>query len=60
LVDAETILLEEPAVGVAPGQTAVMYEGEDVTAAGTIVSTEGWGCSSATGLQNGGLIGPVV
>ncbi len=33
------IILEEAAIGVAPGQTAVMYDGEVVTLAGTIVST---------------------
>lgn len=33
------VILEEPAYGVAPGQTAVMYDGEVVTLAGTIMST---------------------
>lgn len=42
LVGEETIVLEEPAMGVAPGQTAVIYEGENVVAAGTIVDTEPW------------------
>jgi tRNA-specific 2-thiouridylase len=32
------IILEEAAFGVAPGQTAVMYDGEVVTLAGTIMS----------------------
>lgn len=34
-----SIILEEPAFGVAPGQTAVMYEGDAVILAGTIRST---------------------
>ncbi|OFW57192.1 MAG: tRNA 2-thiouridine(34) synthase MnmA [Actinobacteria bacterium RBG_16_64_13] len=42
MVGGETIVLEEPATGVAPGQTAVVYEGDSVIAAGTIVSTKGW------------------
>lgn len=37
-----TIVLEEPAYGVAPGQTAVLYEGENVVLAGTIADTEPW------------------
>jgi tRNA-specific 2-thiouridylase len=43
MADAETIVLETPVVGVAPGQTAVMYAGDLVMLAGTIASTEGWG-----------------
>ena len=42
LTDPETIVLEEPATGVSPGQTAVVYDGESVVMAGTIRSTEGW------------------
>jgi tRNA-specific 2-thiouridylase len=42
LVDPQRIVLEQPVLGVAPGQTAVLYEGEDVVLAGTIQSTEEW------------------
>ncbi len=38
----ETIVLEEPATGVSPGQTAVVYDGDAVVMAGTICSTERW------------------
>jgi tRNA-specific 2-thiouridylase len=41
-----TVVLEEPAVGVSPGQTAVLYEGEMVLMAATIRSSEPW-----TGVQ---------
>jgi tRNA-specific 2-thiouridylase len=40
LRDAGTIVLERPASGVASGQTAVLYEGEHVVLAGTILGTE--------------------
>jgi tRNA-uridine 2-sulfurtransferase len=40
MTDSSTIVFDEPAMGVAPGQTAVVYEGENVVAAGTIVETE--------------------
>jgi tRNA-uridine 2-sulfurtransferase len=36
------VTLGEPASGVAPGQTAVVYEADEVLVAGTIVSTRGW------------------
>jgi tRNA-uridine 2-sulfurtransferase len=36
------VTLREPASGVAAGQTAVVYEGDEVVVAGTIVSTRGW------------------
>jgi tRNA-uridine 2-sulfurtransferase len=36
---ALTIALEHPAIGVAPGQTAVLYEADQVVVAGTIAST---------------------
>jgi tRNA-specific 2-thiouridylase len=36
------IILQEPAFGVAPGQTAVLYEGDNVVLAGTIAKTERW------------------
>jgi tRNA-uridine 2-sulfurtransferase len=39
LTGATQVVFEEPATGVAPGQTAVIYEGENVIAAGTIVET---------------------
>lgn len=39
--DAMTVALAEPAYGVAPGQTAVVYAGAHVVAAGTIAGTEG-------------------
>ncbi len=35
------VVLERPEGGVAPGQTAVVYEGDRVVLAGTIASTEG-------------------
>ncbi|MBN1321883.1 MAG: tRNA 2-thiouridine(34) synthase MnmA [Thermoleophilia bacterium] len=38
----ETIVLEEPLKGIAPGQTAVLYEGDAVVLAGTIVATQAW------------------
>jgi tRNA-specific 2-thiouridylase len=37
-----SIVLEEPASGVAPGQTAVLYEGGEVLLAGTILATGRW------------------
>lgn len=40
--DWETVVLHEPAQGIAPGQTAVVYEEDRVVLAGTIVSAEGW------------------
>jgi tRNA-specific 2-thiouridylase len=40
MTDLGIIALDEPAMGVAPGQTAVLYEGENVVAAGTIQATE--------------------
>ncbi len=39
LIDATRVVLDEPGLGVACGQTAVVYEGENVVAAGTIVET---------------------
>ena len=41
--DAFTVSLRDPALGVAAGQTAVLYEGDRVVVAGTIASTERWG-----------------
>jgi tRNA-specific 2-thiouridylase len=42
--EAEVMMvLEEPAYGVAPGQTAVFYDREVVALAGTITSTSRWG-----------------
>jgi tRNA-uridine 2-sulfurtransferase len=38
-----SLVLEEPAFGVAPGQTAVMYDGDAVRFGGTIGSTACWG-----------------
>ncbi len=38
-----TVSLAVPAVGVAPGQTAVVYEADEVIVAGTITSTDGMG-----------------
>jgi tRNA-specific 2-thiouridylase len=40
-----SVSLLEPASGVAPGQTAVLYEADHVVVAGTIESTERWGLS---------------
>jgi tRNA-uridine 2-sulfurtransferase len=39
LTEMTRVVFDEPAMGVAPGQTAVVYEGENVIAAGTIVET---------------------
>jgi|WetSurMetagenome_2_1015567.scaffolds.fasta_scaffold25109_3 tRNA-uridine 2-sulfurtransferase len=39
LTDTSQVVFDEPAMGVAPGQTAVIYEGDTVVAAGTIVET---------------------
>ena len=38
----DLVVLGKPALGVAPGQTAVVYEGENVIAAGTILETTTW------------------
>jgi tRNA-specific 2-thiouridylase len=38
--DGLAVSLERPAVGVAPGQTAVVYEADEVIVAGTIASTD--------------------
>ena len=49
-----SILLEAPAVGIAPGQTAVLYEGDRVLLGGTVVSTARWrGECSRKPSQNG-------
>jgi tRNA-specific 2-thiouridylase len=40
--DAMSLSLHEPTFGVAPGQTAVLYDGDDVVLAGRILSTEPW------------------
>ncbi len=47
--DEMTVLLAEPASGVSPGQTAVVYEDDEVIVAGTIAAAEGWagGCAKA-------------
>jgi tRNA-specific 2-thiouridylase len=42
LVDEQTVVFDEPAIGVAPGQTAVIYEDEKVVAAGTIIEAVAW------------------
>jgi tRNA-uridine 2-sulfurtransferase len=39
---AVTIILDEPTLGVAPGQLAVMYDGDRVAMAGTIMSSGPW------------------
>ncbi len=39
LLDGWTVLLEESALGVAPGQTVVVYDGDEVVAGGTILAT---------------------
>jgi tRNA-specific 2-thiouridylase len=44
-VDHDIILLQEPATGVAPGQTAVLYRRDDVVLAGTIAGTRPWSAS---------------
>jgi tRNA-specific 2-thiouridylase len=49
VVDGKTIVLLEPATGIAPGQTAVVYEGDEVILAGTVVSTERWAGLAAKG-----------
>jgi tRNA-specific 2-thiouridylase len=53
LADPETIVLEEPATGVSPGQTVVVYDGETVVMAGTILSTEQWASVSPEALPGG-------
>jgi tRNA U34 2-thiouridine synthase MnmA/TrmU len=35
-VEGEEVLLDVPALGVAPGQSAVFYRGDEVLAGGTI------------------------
>jgi tRNA-uridine 2-sulfurtransferase len=52
--DQMTALLAEPASGVAPGQTAVVYEGDEVIVAGTITSTQRWAPTGLVTLQMGG------
>jgi tRNA-specific 2-thiouridylase len=42
LLDADTIVLGQPATGVSPGQTAVMYAGDTVVLGATIQSTQAW------------------
>jgi len=57
--DGKTILLLEAAVGVAPGQTAVVYENGLVCLAGTICSTSRWeGSTESTTLPV--VRGPVI
>lgn len=55
-----TIALAEPAVGVAPGQTAVFYDEERVVMGGTIVRTEAWREDSTAGASTREENGPVV
>jgi tRNA-specific 2-thiouridylase len=45
--DDMTVFLREPADGVAPGQTAVVYEAGEVIVAGTITSTRVWAGSTS-------------
>jgi len=45
--DDMTVFLREPAAGVAPGQTAVVYEAGEVIVAGTITSTKVWAGSTS-------------
>jgi tRNA-specific 2-thiouridylase len=52
--DSVTLVLDEPVIGVALGQTAVMYDGEMVTLAGTIVSSERWVDDQELPRQRGG------
>lgn len=52
-----TLLLDPPSPAVAPGQTAVVYEGDRVVAAGTIVGTTASGGGAAPG---GGREGAMV
>jgi tRNA-uridine 2-sulfurtransferase len=40
--DGFTARLEAPATGVAPGQTAVVYDEDRVVVAGTIAETQRW------------------
>ena len=35
-VDGESVMLDEPALGVAPGQSAVFYRGDEVLSGGRI------------------------
>jgi len=42
LAGPRTILLDRPAMAVSPGQTAVLYDGDMVVLAGTILSTRPW------------------
>lgn len=42
LTGERAVVFDEPAMGVAAGQTAVIYEGEKVVAAGTIIETAPW------------------
>jgi tRNA-specific 2-thiouridylase len=44
-VGHDIVLLQEPATGVAPGQTAVLYGHDDVLLAGTIAGTRPWSAS---------------
>ena len=57
--DEITVVLDEPAQGVAPGQTAVIYEQSGVVYAGTILSTRAALVSGAA-CQGIGLESPVV
>jgi tRNA-specific 2-thiouridylase len=57
---AAVVLLEGSAGGVAPGQTAVIYEGETVTLAGTIVDTAREGDGRSSGAYRRERTGPVV
>ncbi|MFH0917452.1 MAG: tRNA 2-thiouridine(34) synthase MnmA [bacterium] len=54
------IALEEAARGVAPGQTAVLYDGEVVVLAGTIMSTARWNDQGERLPVERGRTGPVI
>jgi hypothetical protein len=53
-----TVVLDEPVGAVALGQTAVVYQGDAVVLAGTIVGTRPWPTNKDA--CGGEQIGPVV
>lgn len=51
--EAVAVILEEPAMGVSPGQTAVLYDRDLVVMAGTIRSTRPWSETMREGCVKG-------
>ncbi len=50
-VEGATLWLSEPEYGVAPGQTAALYDGDEVVGGGIVASASRAGVTSSAGTQ---------